>query len=104
VFEPIDADLAREFAERAIKVAKEASVDRFLVDVRGAPNVASTSNHYWFAYEDMARFKLEPSSRIAILADPDDSSHDFIATVFLNAGFQCQRFSDEGQALLWLGR
>jgi hypothetical protein len=103
VFEAITGEMERNFAQNAIKDAKNVKVNKFLVDVRSSPNIASSLEKYFFGYRDMHQFGLDRGSRIAVLADANDKSHDFIETVFLNAGYQCRIFPDEDAALKWLG-
>lgn len=102
VYELITADLERSFAKEAITAAKQNGVLRYLVDVRGVRNVASPLDQYSFAYEDMASLGLDRRARIAVLVGQDDHSHDFIETVFRNAGRTCQLFVDEDDASNWL--
>jgi hypothetical protein len=103
VLEAITGEMEREFAERAIKDAKQWSTKLFLVDVRGTPNISGSLEKYLLGYKDMHQFGLDRSSKIAILADKIDKSHDFIETVFVNAGYLCRIFSNEDDALKWLG-
>lgn len=102
VLEAITGEMEREFAREAIKDAEQRDIRAFLVDARGTPNVASSLQQYLLGYEDMIQFGLDRSSRIAVLVDAGDSSHDFIETVFLNAGYQCRLFLDKDSALKWL--
>ena len=102
VFEVITGDVEREFAEEAIKEAKQHGIAKFLVDVRGTSNVAATFEQFLFGYKDMNQFALDRSSMIAVLVDAGDKSHDFIETVMLNAGYNCRLFPDEDSALKWL--
>ena len=99
----ITGDAEKEFAEKAIKEAKQHGIKKFLVDVGGTQNIAAIFEQFLFAYKDMNHLALEKSSRIAILADPGDRSHDLIETVLRNAGYDCRLFSDEDSALKWLG-
>jgi len=102
VHESITADLERDFVKEAIAAAKQNGVSRYLVDVREASNVASTVDQYRLAYEDTTRFGLDSTSKIAVLVRQADHSHDFIETVFRNAGHNCQLFVDEDDASDWL--
>ena len=102
-FGVITGESEKEFAEKAIKAAKQHGIKGFLVDVRGTQNIAAIFEQFLFAYKDMNHLALEKSSRIAILADPGDRSHDLIKTVLRNAGYDCQLFSGEDSALKWLG-
>jgi hypothetical protein len=102
VFEAITGEFEKEFAETAIKEAKRHGIKKFLVDVRATSNIAATYEQVLFAYKDMDRLELDRISRIAILVDAGDQSHDFIETVLLNAGYNCRLFTDEDSALEWL--
>jgi hypothetical protein len=102
-FEAITGEMEKKVAENAIKDAKQREINKFLVDVRGPPNIASSLEQYFFGYKDMNQFGLDRGSRIAVLADANDKSHDFIETVFVNAGYVCRIFPDEDAAFKWLG-
>jgi len=101
-YESITGNLERAFAEEAIAVAKQSGVVCYLVDVRGMPNIANPSDQYRLSYEDMRTFGLAKTSRIAILVGADDRSHNFIETVFRNAGYDCRLFVNEDDAQNWL--
>jgi len=102
VLEAITGEIEKEFAGNAIKDARQRKLNKFLVDVRGVQNLASALEQYLFGYDDMGRLGLDRESRIAILADANDTSHNFIETVFVNAGYQCCIFIDETAASQWL--
>lgn len=102
LFQFITGDLEREFAERAIRDANKHKVSRFLVDVRGTPNIASFVDQYFFGHREMAQFGLDKSSRIAILTGDDDHTHHFIETVLVNAGYRCRSFRSRDAAVDWL--
>jgi hypothetical protein len=102
VLEDINGLLEKAFAQDAIVKAKQHGLTNFLVDVRGTRNTAGFIDHYQLGYHVMNEFGLDKTSKIAILADPDDQSHDFIETVFTNAGYRCRVFSDKDTALKWL--
>ena len=102
VFETINGAFEKEFAQKAIQEAKKHTIKKFLIDVRGISNIATTFEQYNLGYKDMTDFGLDPVSRIAILSDPENESHNFIETVFLNAGYKCRIFTDETDALDWL--
>lgn len=102
VFNAFNGKTEREFAENAIKDAKQHKITKFLVDVRGAPNVANSLEQYLLAYVDVDQFGLNRDSRIAILADENDESHNLLETVFVNAGYHCCIFLNEDDALIWL--
>lgn len=75
-------------------------VFRYLVDVTEARNVDSVINNYQFAYRDLrGRTDMNKSARVAILADPEDASHDFAETVMRNAGVNVKLFKDRDAAI-----
>ena len=103
VFRPITGEMARRFAGDAIKEGHKRDIRRFLVDARGNRNVSSVIEQYRLGNEDMAQFELHRLSKIAVVVDEGDTSHDFVETVFRNAGYACSMFSDKFAALGWLG-
>jgi len=102
VHAPVTSDLQRGFSKEAIEKAAESGHHCFLVDVSDVANVSSTLDQYRLAYRDMARFGLDRQAKIALLTAPGDRSHDFIQTVFTNAGYSCRLFADEASARDWL--
>lgn len=102
VFGSITDEMNKEFAEKAILTARENNLLNHLVDVRQAQHVSSTFDQYQFAYKDMEQMLLDKKSSIAVLARADDQSHNFIETVFRNAGYNCKLFIDEETAINWL--
>ena len=98
----VTLEVAREFTMALDQLSRDRRVKRFLVDVRGAPNVANPFQNYGFANKDMAGLDLQRDVRSAILVDPADHSHDFVETVTQNAGYGVRKFTDEGAAIAWL--
>jgi len=102
VHNSITADLERSFAKEAIETASKNGVLNYYADVRGVKNVTSIIDQYTLAYEEMASFRLDRKSKIAIVHSLDDHSHDFIEVVFRNAGYSCKLFVSEDEAYDWL--
>jgi len=102
IYKTITADLERSFAKEAIEIARRNDLLNYYADVRGVPNVATTVEQYNLAYQEMAQFGLDYNSKIAVVHEQEDRSHDFIETVFLNAGYSCKLFIDESEAYDWL--
>ena len=98
----LDGNTQRELAQNAIELANSRGIRKFLVDVQGVKNTAATFEQYQLGYKDMEKFFLDRRSKIAICADANDNSHDFIETVFKNAGYQCHLFNNEADAINWL--
>ncbi len=101
VFDTINEKLSKEFAGEAIKEAKQLNIKKFFIDVRGSRNTSGTFHQYLFGHKDLSRLGLEKLSKIAILTDEDDKSHDFIETVMCNAGYKCHLFQSERSVLEW---
>ena len=81
-------------------LGKKLSISRYLVDVTQARNIDSVPTNYKFAYEDMvAAPEIDKNARIALVADPQDHSHDFIETAFRNAGFHIRLFRNRDEAI-----
>ncbi|MDY6906456.1 MAG: STAS/SEC14 domain-containing protein [Thermodesulfobacteriota bacterium] len=96
------ADEARAFALEVEQLGREKDIKRFLFDVREAVNESSIFRNYEYAYNDMPEMGLTRAVRSAILASPEDRSHDFVETLCQNAGYNVQLFKDEQEARAWL--
>ena len=99
---PMTAGLGRRCGTDAAELGKKNNMDRYLFDLRGSPNVETVQSNYEFAYSDMADFGFPRGSRSALLTDPDDESHNFLETLFLNAGYIVKVFSDIDNAIAWI--
>ena len=99
---PITIDLARQYSMEAREMGRSTGIQRFLFDVRDATNRSSTFENYEFAYRNAQEMQLERKVHSAILADPNDSSHDFVELTMRNAGFCVKLFRDEDTAINWL--
>ena len=98
---PMTVALAEEIFPRAIEAGASAGVTAYLYDLRASRNVESVLDNYEYANEPSAPF--EHRNRIALLVATDDRSHDFVETVFRNAGYSVLIFrGDEPEAIRWL--
>ena len=100
----VDGQLTRESAFEGVLEAhalgKKLGINRHLVDVTEARNVESPVAVYGFAYDDMAHLPdIDRYALAAILASPEDHSHDFIETVLRNAGINVTLFRDRRLAI-----
>lgn len=102
VLETITDDMGRELAAKAIHEANQSQINKYLVDVRQVANIFDILEQYLFADKDMYGRTLDIFSRIAVLLKAEDNTHAFMESVFLNAGYCCRLFVDEGAALRWL--
>lgn len=98
----VTTEFAREFTIAGTELGKKEGIERYLVDGRKSRNVLSTTDNYYYAYREMSTMPLNRTARTAILADKNDSSHDFVETVSQNAGYNVRVFKDEQRAIAWL--
>ena len=97
-------DVSRKLSiERVIEahtLGKKLGINSYLVDLTEARNIDSTPELYEYAYKDTksaSGFNL--NARVALLADPEDHSHDFVETVLRNAGHDVTLFRDRESAI-----
>ncbi len=89
--------------EEAHALGKRLNIHRFLVDARNARNVDSLSEKFSFSKSDIKTMPgFDKTLRVAHLIDPDDTSHDFVATVAKHEGFEFKLFTDEQKAVEYL--
>lgn len=87
----------------ANKLGAKLGINRYLVDFTEARNVDSIIANYKYAYEDLKQTKgIDLNARVAVLASPNDHSHDFVETVLRNAGLDLKLFRDKEQAIKFL--
>lgn len=100
---PVTRELARQFAIATKQVSQEVGCGAFLFDVRGIANVSSVSDNYDFVNQDMTEIGVPKETRAAILINLTESTHDFSEIAMRAAGYNVHLFSDERQAIAWLG-
>lgn len=101
-FNAMTSEVGARCGPEIVSLSEEKHIKRFLFDVREAPNIQSDVQNYNFATEGISEFGFPHDSRSAFLVKPDDTSHDFIETLFLNAGYRVKSFTDEEAAKAWL--
>jgi hypothetical protein len=101
-FEALTADIQRRMMQAVAERMAEQGIKAVLVDVSSVRNVATVHENFNFANYEANQLDFPRHSRVAILVDPDDHSHNFIETVFQNAGYSCRIFQDEDSAIEWL--
>ncbi len=87
---------------KAAKIAKTHDLNGYLIDVRDVASGFSPTQHYQIAYHEGRKMGFIPGSRIALLVSAGDPTRDFVEIVVQNAGFECQRFEEESEAIEWL--
>jgi hypothetical protein len=72
VNEPVTAELLEDFVCEAAKKATEFGIDKFLFDLRRAPDRASKLTHYDMAYKRSKQLGIKPGSTHALLVSLED--------------------------------
>ena len=101
---PMTTNIALISGPELLQIAKENEINRFLFDMRESNNEQSVTDNYIFANEKIQTFEYPRNSIAAFLINPDDHSHDFITTVFQNAGYILSQFTSEDEAVNWLNK
>jgi hypothetical protein len=99
---PMTIELGQRCGVDAHALGDKTGVKRYLFDLRGAPNVEATTRNYEFANKQMADTGFSRKARSALLTDPSDRSHDYIAGLMRTAGYNVKIFDDEQAAIDWL--
>ena len=95
--------LAAEIAEQAMLMGKKLEISRYLIDLTASRNLESILGSYQSAYEDLAELSWRKIlTRVALLVDPQDNSHDFNEIVLNNIGIRATLFRDSDQAVQYL--
>jgi hypothetical protein len=101
----IDRKLTTQRNLEAHALGAKLGIKRHLVDLTEARHVDTVMNTYDFAYKDMQFLPgIDKKARVAVLVSPDDHSHDFVATVAINAGQNVKLFRDREAAIQHLLR
>ena len=98
---PVTQELALKSQVDANELAAQHNLECFLVDVRNIATQTGTLGDFIVAKE-LPETGLPLSSRIAILASPNDNQHDFIETTAKNHGIILRVFKEEDAAVAWL--
>lgn len=99
---PVDAASMLACVLAAHQLARQAGINRHLMDMTEAYNHLSTLQNYQFAYNDMNHSDIDRLARIAMLVSPDDHSHDFLETLSRNAGRDVTLFTHREDAERYL--
>ena len=99
----INRETAMRNNREAHALGQKLGITSYLVDVTEARNTDSVMDSYNFAYSDMPNAEdIDKTARVALLVNPDDTSHDFIETVARNAGLSVTKFTDRELAISFI--
>ncbi len=95
--------LAAEIADQALLMGNKWGIGRYLIDMTASRNRESILGSYQSAYEDLAEIPWKKTlTRVALLVDPQDNSHDFNEVVLNNIGMRATLFRDRDEAVQYL--
>ncbi len=96
----LTSELVMKRTQEAHALGDKLGITLHLMDVTEAKNIDTAMKSYEFAYKDLGEFPgINMNVRVAVLASPDDHSHDFIETVTRNAGQDVTLFRDPESAI-----
>ncbi|HEV2800200.1 MAG TPA: hypothetical protein VGW12_06875 [Pyrinomonadaceae bacterium] len=99
---PVTNEVALQRASAAAEFANEHGVFRLLSDVRGMPYTGTPFTHYEFAYMMKSVVPTAHALKVAVVASPDDPSHDFLQIAARTAHYDLKVFKDYEEAVRWL--
>jgi hypothetical protein len=103
VKEVVTAELLKGFIEETAKESKKSGINKFLFDLRQAPNQTSLGTHYDFVYDKSQKLGFSPGSKHALLTNLENmDAYRFVETILLNAGYQSKIFTDKKEAIEWI--
>ena len=103
VNEAVTLELLEKFIIETAKQANAGGFNKFLFDLRQAPNQASNFDHYDFVYDRSKKLGFRLGSKHALLVSLEDvNDYRFVETILLNAGYKSKMFTDEKVAIEWV--
>jgi len=92
-------EVALNYTVESHKLGKQLATDKFLVDLTSVQNTESVLDNYSNIREGMHHPDINLHACVALLASPDDHSHDFVETVSRNTGYDLTIFRDKDKAI-----
>ena len=86
---------------KAVETASANNLRNYLIDVRGIENGLNIVDQYKIAYDEGQKLGFASDSRVALLVDEGDRSRDFVEVAVRNAGYLCEVFNNESDAVEW---
>ena len=103
VKEVVTTELLKDFIEKTAERSNKSGINKFLFDLRQAPNQTSLVVHYDFVYDKSRGLGFKPGSKHALLVSSENMyDYSFVETILLNTGYQSKMFTDEKDAIEWV--
>jgi hypothetical protein len=103
VKEVVTSDLFKEFIEKTANNSNKSGINKFLFDLRQAPNQTSPIVYYDFVYDKSRKLGFKLGSKHALLTSLENrGDYHFVETILLNAGYQSKIFTNEKDAIEWI--
>jgi len=102
----VTGDMTREGANRQAIAAHALGADLgircYMTDVTESRNVESALTNYMQSHSDVRETGIDRGACVAVLAAPDDRTHDFYVTLARTAGMNLTLFHDRDEAIAHL--
>jgi hypothetical protein len=103
IADDFDAGQALQVVQQTSLMGLKHDIHRYLVDVRGAKNIAGPIENFEFVYTDLLELPYrDPRTRIALIVAAEDQSHDFLTVLAVNGSAYFQIFRDLAVGLAFL--
>ncbi|MCP4179575.1 MAG: hypothetical protein GY756_17585 [bacterium] len=102
VLKSITKNVSKVFITDAIIAIDKYGVNRLLIDVRGIMNVASKEENSDLVNIGLEEIGVSKKTRVAVLKDKDDYTHDLIRNLMVIIGYNCRFFNKENDAINFL--
>ena len=99
---PITRELSMQMNLEAHALGKKLGIHNYLVDLTESRNTDTVSSNFRWANEDMKNEGIDRFAKAALVVDPGDRSHDFVAVAGQNAGINVSMFCDRSLAERYL--
>jgi hypothetical protein len=95
----ITSQLALIATEESHALGSKYGIRHYLVDATEAKNFENPFKNYNFAYQDLERANIDRAACVALLTSAEDTTHDFIETLMVNAGYDVKLFKNRENAI-----
>jgi hypothetical protein len=95
----ISRQLSLQYNLEAHQLGRELGIDRFFLDFSECHNTDTVLRNYKYVYDDMKNPAINQEAHTVMIVGPNDHSHDFIESLFKDAGVDFTLFHERDLAL-----